>query len=128
MSSSPSTTESKSRRLSARRALLAVSFSLLGACASSGAEDREGSVADEIRNGNIAYPFVDETESLGREREDQDKERFIIRSAVGDHEYSVEIPGAARDFDVQVPLGDLGEKDPDVLNGKKPKSLGSPVG
>lgn len=79
----------------------------------------------EILSGTISYPFVDETKSLGEDRDDGD--RFIIRSAVGAREYSIEIPGAARDYDVQVPLADLGESDDDVLTGKRPKSLSNPV-
>lgn len=59
----------------------------------------------DIVHGTIAYPFVDENQPLGREPPD---DNFIIRSAVGDAEYSVQIPGGARDYDVQVPLAELG--------------------
>lgn len=79
---------------------------------------------DAIANGTIAYPFVDETRRLGK---DGPQDKFIIRSTVGDKEYSIEIPGAARDYDVQVPLAEIGEADTDVIAGRKPKQLGSPL-
>lgn len=79
---------------------------------------------DEVLNGSIAYPFADEAESIGK---NGPEDKFIIKSAVGDREYTIEIPGAARDYDVQVPLADLGESDTDVTSGKRPKSLGNPV-
>ncbi len=62
----------------------------------------------QILEGTIAYPFVERTEPLGRGSMDSDK--FVIRSAVGNTEYTVEIPGAARDYDIEVPLADLGGK------------------
>lgn len=64
-----------------------------------------GEAEQDIIQGTIAYPFVDETPSLGRE---SPEEKFVIKSAVGGAEYVVQIPGGARDFDVQVPLADLG--------------------
>jgi hypothetical protein len=95
----------------------------LGACASGGNGDGGGD--EDLLTGTIAYPFVDETKVLGDDRPADD--RFVIRSAVGGREYTIEIPGAARDYDVQVPLADLGESDDDVLSGKRPKAIGSPV-
>lgn len=59
---------------------------------------------DPILGGGISYPFVDESKPLGY---DQPAEKLVIRSSAGDREYAVEIPGAARDFDVEVPLGEL---------------------
>jgi len=80
---------------------------------------------DPILNGTIQYPFIDETRPLGIE---PPEEKFIIRSAIGNREYSVEIPGGARDFDVQVPLADLGNADQfDSIVGKKPDHLSNPV-
>ncbi len=93
----------------------------LAGCTSDGSSS---SVEDEISHGGIAYPFVDESKSIGREA---GEERFVIKSASGDREYSIEIPGAAKDYDVEVPLAQVGEHDPDVLRGVKPKSLGNPV-
>lgn len=94
----------------------------LSSCWSSTSSD--GDAESEILAGEIAYPFVDEARSLGR---NGPEEKFVIKSAVGDREYTIEIPGAARDYDVQVPLGDLGETDGDVIAGRKPKQLASPV-
>jgi hypothetical protein len=80
---------------------------------------------DPILNGTIQYPFVDETRPLGIE---PPEEKFIIRSAVGNKEYSVEIPGGARDFDVQVPIADLGSaEDFDSVAGRRPDHLSNPV-
>jgi hypothetical protein len=80
---------------------------------------------DPILNGTIQYPFVDETRPLGIE---PPEEKFIIRSAVGNKEYSVEIPGGARDFDVQVPIADLGSaEDFDQVAGRRPDHLSNPV-
>ena len=91
-------------------------------CTSSRSED---SSMDPILNGTIQYPFVDETRPLGIE---PPEEKFIIRSAVGNREYSVEIPGGARDFDVQVPLADLGSAEEfDSVAGKRPDHLSNPV-
>jgi hypothetical protein len=72
----------------------------------------------------IAYPFVAETPAIGK---DGPGESFVIKSAVGDKEYSIEIPGAANDYDVQVPIADIGVTDPDVLSGKKSKDTPNPV-
>ncbi len=85
----------------------------------------QDSSMDPILNGTIQYPFVDETRPLGIE---PPEEKFIIRSVIGNKEYSVEIPGGARDFDVQVPLADLGSADEfDPVAGKRPNHLSSPV-
>ncbi len=100
---------------------LAVALAVMPSCISSpSAPDRE----DEVLNGTIAYPFVDENESMGK---NGPEDKFIIRSAVGNREYTIEIPGAARDYDVQVPLADIGETDGDVTAGRRPKSLANPV-
>lgn len=94
----------------------------LSACAFGGGDN---ATEESMVHGTIAYPFVDEATSLGADRPTDD--RFVIRSAVGAREYTIEIPGAARDYDVQVPLADIGESDTDVLSGNKPKNLGSPI-
>jgi tetratricopeptide (TPR) repeat protein len=71
--------------------------------------------ADPIAQGFIEYPFVDETKTIGR---DQGPESFVIRSQVGNREYSVEIPDAARDYDVEIPLAAM----------ESEKSVGGSVG
>lgn len=80
--------------------------------------------------GQIAYPFVEETRPLGTAgAATSSDEKFIIRSAVGDREYSVEIPGGARDYDVMVPLGELGDaaSGTGASVGKPPRTLASAV-
>lgn len=77
---------------------------------------QKDSVQEDILRGTIAYPFVDETQTLGR---DGPQEKFIIKSAAGGREYQIEIPGAARDYDVQIPIADLG---PETTN-QGPSSL-----
>lgn len=82
---------------------------VLVAFALSGCFWRRGpSVEDELNESTIAYPFVEETHPLGASQFD---EKFVIRSAVGKTEYTVEIPGAARDYDVEVPLAEISEMD-----------------
>jgi hypothetical protein len=60
---------------------------------------------EDIIQGTIAYPFVNETQSLGR---NGPQEKFVIKSAAGGREYQIEIPGAARDYDVQIPIAEIG--------------------
>lgn len=61
---------------------------------------------DPILNGTIDYPFVDRANPLG---ENGPAEKFVIRTTMGNTEYTMEIPGAARDYDIEVPLQDLGK-------------------
>ncbi len=89
------------------------------ACASTSADDP----GEEIRGTPIAFPFIDDEKPLDTDRPG---EKFVIRSAVGPREYAIEIPGAAQDYDVTVPVADLGEKDPEVLAGTRPRDLPSP--
>lgn len=79
---------------------------LLWGCSSFGGSSASDDAANsDPLEGTIAYPFVDESKSLGREPE---AEKFVIKSAVGGAEYVVQIPDGARDYDVQVPLAELG--------------------
>lgn len=97
---------------------------LLGSCfAKRGGMLSHDDSLDPILHGTIQYPFVDETRPLGLNIPEQ---KFVIRSAIGNKEYAIEIPGEARDYDVQVPLADLGSAyDQDVLG--NPKSLANPA-
>ena len=89
------------------RAILLLALGACCALAGCTIPDPQGGEAyDDVVDGTISYPFVDETAPLGRDQPDQ---KLVIRSAVGDREYSIEIPGAARDYDVQVPLAALGD-------------------
>jgi tetratricopeptide (TPR) repeat protein len=60
-----------------------------------------------ITEGSISYPFIADTKPLGHARE---KKPFIIRSAIGASEYSVEIPDDASRYDIQIPLAELAPK------------------
>ncbi len=71
---------------------------LLTACASGGGHK------PLMIEGTISYPFIADTKPVGRA---QRKAPFIIRSAVGASEYSVEIPDNASRYDIQIPLAEL---------------------
>lgn len=51
--------------------------------------------------GTISYPFYLETQPLGGNGKE---DKFVIRTISGDTEYVIEIPRAATDYDVTVPL------------------------
>lgn len=68
-------------------------------CASSSNSQRA-----RLNEGTIAYPFVDSTRRVGADRS---RDKFVIRSAIGTSEYSVEIPDAGDGYDIQVPLAAL---------------------
>ena len=57
-----------------------------------------------VATGNISYPFIGETAPLGRANP---KQPFIVKSAVGAREYSVEIPDNGGKFDIQIPLAEI---------------------
>ncbi len=59
---------------------------------------------EDILSGTIDYPFASRTSPLGH---NGPEEKFVIKSTVGNSEYVLEIPGAARDYDIEVPLADL---------------------
>lgn len=78
---------------------------------------------DQIMHGTIAYPFA-KTDPLGT---NGPGDRFIIKSSVGGTEYAIEIPGAAQDFDVEVPLAAIHQDNgPNFANGA-PTSLAASV-
>ena len=92
------------------RTPLAALVLLLGFGCSTEAEDKR---IQEILHGTIAYPFQ-QTQPLGYNR---GGEKFVIRTIVGQTEYTVEIPNAGQDYDIEVPLAALGgEQAPDRLN------------
>jgi len=94
---------------------------LAGGCATQTDE-----ATQNILHGTIAYPFVDESKPIGR---DKGEDRFVIKSSTGNAEYSIEIPGAARDYDIMIPLAAMeavGEGAPDGL-ANKPKDIANPA-
>jgi tetratricopeptide (TPR) repeat protein len=60
-----------------------------------------------MAEGAISYPFIADTKPVGRA---QHKQPFVIRSAVGSSEYTVEIPDNASRYDIQIPLAELRPK------------------
>jgi tetratricopeptide (TPR) repeat protein len=68
--------------------------------------------SDEYQNlveGTISYPFADRTQPIGK---DPSGDRFVIRSIRGGSEYVVEIPHAAEDYDISIPMSGLPGADP----------------
>ena len=72
---------------------------LLGACSSN---DEEKRIQEDLF-GEIAYPFAP-TKSLGK---NQPAEKFVIKTTVGNTEYTVEIPNAGQDYNIELPLASL---------------------
>jgi len=72
---------------------------LLAGCASTSQETGQKPLI-----GSISYPFVGETRPLGKANP---KQPFVVRSAVGAREYSVEIPDNAAKYDIQIPIAEL---------------------
>lgn len=93
-----------------------LSLQMLTSCFGSGDD-----AFDPILHGSITYPFVEE-KPLGINRQ---KEKFIIRSIVGNSEYVVEIPGAGEDYDIEVPLASLESQA--VGGPDRPKDLANPI-
>lgn len=60
-----------------------------------------------MAEGTISYPFVAETKRLGNNGQ---KSPFVIRSAVGASEYSVEIPENSGKYDIAIPLAEISGK------------------
>lgn len=66
---------------------------------------------DQYQNlvdGTISYPFADRTQPIGK---DPSGDRFVIRSIRGGAEYVVEIPHAAEDYDISIPMSGLPAED-----------------
>ena len=56
---------------------------------------------EQVMNGTISYPFVGQNQSIGK---NGPADKFVVKSVVGEREYIVEIPDAAKEYDVQIPL------------------------
>ena len=89
--------------LTIKTGLLLTTLAVLACGCTTGSGSAEDPYND-ILHGTIAYPFAAPNESLGSNKPE---EKFIIRSAVGNREYAIEIPGGARDFNVEVPLAQI---------------------
>ncbi len=106
-----------SRSITKGALLLSAVIMVASSCASDGVDPNEA-----IMHGTIQYPFSS-TDPIGLNRE---QEKFVIRSAVGGSEYTIEIPGGARDFDVEVPLAAIHGGENNNLLGGRPKDLATP--
>lgn len=71
-----------------------------------------------VTEGSISYPFIAETRALGYSKT---KQPFVVRSAVGAREYTVEIPDNAARYDIQIPLAELSsDKSGDLIGLSSP--------
>lgn len=62
---------------------------------------------DELMHGNINYPFVGPSRPLAGPGQRKD-DKLIVRSAVGNTEYQLEVPSALDDMDIEIPIVPLG--------------------
>lgn len=79
-------------------------------------------------HGSINYPFVGPSRVIGGGKKD---EKLIIRTAVGNTEYQLEVPSAIDDMDVEIPIlplnGSSGNSGSTASNGGlRPNGLGNP--
>lgn len=91
-------TSKNSVRYAILKLVILLNVQVLSACASlSKSED------ENVLQGTIAYPFVEQSDSLGRVPQD----KIVIKTTVGAMEYQVEIPGGGDDYDIQIPISEL---------------------
>jgi tetratricopeptide (TPR) repeat protein len=81
---------------------LSISSLLIFAACTTGPSKRYEEAVD---HGVIVYPFAHHDQPIGI---NQPENKFVIRSVVGNTEYAIEIPGAAEQYDIELPLADLG--------------------
>lgn len=60
-----------------------------------------------MSEGSISYPFIAETKRLGN---DGKRSPFVIKSAIGASEYTVEIPENGGRYDIAIPLAEISGK------------------
>jgi hypothetical protein len=95
----PTTSKNSGAGLAGRTLLLSMALMTITSCATT----QEASTPT-ITTGSIAYPFIGETRSLGSTKR---REPFVIRSATGSQEYTVEIPENSSRYDIQIPLAEI---------------------
>ena len=76
-----------------------VSLLLMSGCSTTTPETNQRPIT-----GTISYPFVGETRPLGKTNP---RQPFVVRSAVGAREYTVEIPDNSAKYDIQIPVAEL---------------------
>lgn len=85
---------------------------------------------DPAEEGAITYPFYEAPAPIGQDGRD---DKLVIKSAVNDTVYTIEIPNSGEDYSVVVPLNELVQAGGDAgrgrRNGKDPSrsEVGSPV-
>ncbi len=90
-----------SSRTTSKRDLIMTAIVLLFGCETS------RPFKSRLAEGSISYPFVAETKRLGNNGK---RSPFVIRSAVGETEYSVEIPENGGRYDIAIPLAEISGK------------------
>lgn len=82
-------------------------FFLATAWLAAGCSSEKDSLQDPIvekLQGTISYPFAS-SPTIGM---DAKSENFVIKTSVGSTEYSVEIPHGGQDYDIVIPIAQLG--------------------
>ncbi len=95
----PTTSEKFCACLAGRILPISIALIAMTSCAST-----QDASTPTINTGSIAYPFIGETRSLGSTKR---REPFVIRSATGSQEYTVEIPENSSRYDIQIPLAEI---------------------
>ena len=85
------------------------------ACRNSAVQEDDDALEGKL-GGEISYPFV-KGQPLGVNGK---KDPFIIRSRIGETEYSVEIPDAGEEYNIEIPLAAL---DPHTAGQASPHDL-----
>ncbi len=81
-----------------------IAFSVvINACQSS-SKHTSSDDYQEIVQGTISYPFYLDTDPIGK---NGNEDKFVIRTIAGGTEYIVEIPDAATDYEITVPLATI---------------------
>ena len=93
-------------------------FLLGGLLLAGGCKTSSDSYADLGASAPITYPFFEADQPLGKDKAD---DRFVIRTISGPTEYVVEIPQAAMDYDVEVPVASAAPGAERITHTKNPQ-------
>ena len=81
---------------------------------------------DDGMHGSIDYPFAGSQRNLGGANRKRD-DKLVVRTSVGNTEYQLEVPSAADDMDIEIPIMPLGgSQATGTLTGDRPGGLGNP--
>ena len=81
---------------------------------------------DDGMHGSIDYPFAGSQRRLGGANHKRD-DKLVVRTSVGNTEYQLEVPSAADDMDIEIPIMPLGgSQATGTLTGDRPGGLGNP--